>query len=77
MTANTSTAVMENDLTALLDMLSEGDMPSRARDAQIDAALRIGKKGLPDWAWRNFPTWSVLDSGHVDAGLNWEPLPGS
>jgi hypothetical protein len=68
-----------NDLRALAERAESGSGADRELDALIDAALRIGPKGLPDWARANFPIWRGRPDGqtevvHTDGtgGLHWE-----
>jgi hypothetical protein len=73
---------MTSDLQSLLSRLETATEGSRELDAEIDAALRIGKPGLPDWARTNFPTWRARPDGRVECAhgdgtgsLHWESQP--
>ena len=68
-----------SELIAKLEAAQRG---SGQLDAAIDAALRIGKPDLPEWAHTNFPTWRARADGKVECvhsdgrgGLNWKPHP--
>jgi hypothetical protein len=73
---------MTSDLQSLLSRLETATEGSRELDAEIDAALRIGKPSLPDWARTNFPTWRARPDGRVECAhgdgtgsLHWESQP--
>ncbi len=64
-------------LLALLADRCEREEPSRALDAEIAVACRIGsdKVDKDHWSYRNFPTWLPRDDGRVEAGMHWATLP--
>jgi hypothetical protein len=63
-------------MTDLIRRLEEAKEGSRELDAAIAALIRhpVSDKGtvLPDWVHRNFPEWTILQGGRLEAGCIWE-----
>ncbi len=66
----------------LIAKLEKAGGASRELDAEIDAALRIGRDYLPAWARDNLPNWRAKHRGAVEVvhyngvgGLWWDSLP--